>query len=410
MHSHFQKLSTDVAAALRRRVRDAWVETADSEPTERRGYRCAFNLFFASLLLALIGTPIAAQAADGTRIKDLTFVEGSRDNQLVGYGLVVGLSGTGDSTLTYTIQSISNTLQRFGIAVPADAVQATNVAAVMITAEIGPFIREGGRIDVTVSSLGDADTLQGGILLQTPLLGADELVYAVAQGPVAVGGFLGGGGGKGGSSVQQNHPTVGIISNGAIIERTVNTQLVADNHSINLVLRNADFTSAVRMADAINIHFPATAQAVDYATVNVNLPEAYLGQTMNFLAEMGSIQVRPDTAAKIIINERTGTIVATSEVRISTIAVSHGSLTITITNDTNVSQPLPLSDGETTATPVQTTQVNESTGGFQVLPEYPSIEDLTTALNALGVTTREMIAILQNLKRAGALQAELILN
>lgn len=368
------------------------------------------SIFFASLLLALITGPFAATAADGTRIKDLTFVEGSRDNQLVGYGLVVGLSGTGDSTLNYTIQSISNTLQRFGIAVPTEAVQATNVAAVMVTAEIGPFVREGGRIDVTVSSLGDADTLQGGILLQTPLLGADEVVYAVAQGPVAVGGFLGGGGGDGGSSVQQNHPTVGIISNGAIIERTVNSNLVAENGSLNFVLRNADFTSAVRMADAINQHFPASAQAVDYATVNVNLPENYLGQTMNFLAEVGSIQVRPDTAAKIIVNERTGTIVATSEVRISTVAVSHGSLTITITNDTNVSQPLPLSEGETTQNPVQTTQVTESTGGFQVLPEYPSIEDLTTALNALGVTTREMIAILQNLKRAGALQAELILN
>ena len=345
----------------------------------------------------------------GARVKDLTFVEGSRDNQLVGYGLVVGLSGTGDSSLTFTIQSIANTLQRFGITIPAEQIQAENVAAVMLTATLGPYAREGSNLDVTVSSLGDADTLQGGVLLQTPLLGADEQVYAVAQGPVAVGGFLGGGGEGGGSTVQQNHPTVGILTNGAIVERTVDTEIVKDG-GLNLILRNADFTSAVRMADAINAIFPASSQAMDYGTVNVSIPSEYVGQEVNFLAEIGGVMVTPDTVARIIVNERTGTIVATSEVRISSVAISHGSLTITITNESNVSQPNPLANGETVESAVQATAVNESTGGFQILESYPTIEDLTQALNALGVTTREMIAILQNLKRAGALQAELILN
>ncbi|MEM7672607.1 MAG: flagellar basal body P-ring protein FlgI [Verrucomicrobiota bacterium] len=365
--------------------------------------------FVSFLVLACITIKGTGFAQAGARVKDLTFVEGSRDNQLVGYGLVVGLSGTGDSSLTYTIQSIANTLQRFGITVPAGEVQAENVAAVMLTATLGPYSREGSQIDVTVSSLGDADTLQGGVLLQTPLLGADDLVYAVAQGPVAVGGFLGGGGGDGGSTVQQNHPTVGILTSGAIVERSVNTQLVIDE-SLNLILRNADFTSAVRMADAINAQFPSASQAIDYGTINVSVPSEYIGQEVNFLAEIGGIMVKPDTVARIIVNERTGTIVATSEVRISTVAISHGSLTITITNDTNVSQPNPLANGETVESNVQATAVNEATGGFQVLESFPTIEDLTQALNALGVTTREMIAILQNLKRAGALQAELILN
>ena len=207
----------------------------------------------------------------GVRVKDLTFVEGSRDNQLVGYGIVVGLSGSGDSSLAYTTQSIANILERFGLSISAEDIQGENVAAVMLTATLGPYARPGSQIDVTVSSLGDADTLQGGVLLQTPLMGADDLVYAVAQGPVAVGGFLGGGGEGGGSTVQQNHPTVGILTNGAIVERTVNTQLVNDG-SVNLILRNADFTSAVRLADAINSVFPTTSQAIDYGTVNVAVP------------------------------------------------------------------------------------------------------------------------------------------
>jgi flagellar P-ring protein precursor FlgI len=198
-----------------------------------------------------------------SRIKDLTSVEGGRDNQLVGYGLVAGLAGDGDSRLNYTIQSIANSLKRFGITVPADKVKSDNMAAVIVTADIGPFMRSGSRIDVTVSSIGDAASLQGGVLLQTPLIGADGKVYAVAQGPVAVGGFIGGSGGAGGATVQKNHPTVGIISGGAIVERRIETSIVRDDGSMDLLLLNPDFTTSVRIADAINSVFPASTQAGD---------------------------------------------------------------------------------------------------------------------------------------------------
>ncbi len=362
------------------------------------------------LLIAAAAVLLCLPSAEAVRLKDVTQVEGSRDNQLVGYGLVVGLAGTGDSSLTYTIQSIANSLQRFGVEVPVNSVQAENVAAVMVTADIGPFARPGSRMDVTVSSLGDAETIQGGILLQTPLMGADEAVYAVAQGPVAVGGFLGGAGGEGGATVQQNHPTVGIISGGGIVERPIMTELVQAG-AMNLLLNNPDATSAVRIAESINNEFPGIALAQDYGTVNVQLPVQFIGQEMNFLAAIGRLRVTPDIPARIIINERTGTIVATADVRISTVAVSHGSLTIQIARNENVSQPNPLSEtGETVTSPTTTTEVTEGIGGFHVVEDYPSIQRLTAALNALGVSTREMIAILQTMKRAGALQAELIIN
>ena len=357
--------------------------------------------------LAICCLPYSAAAA---RIKDVTLVEGGRDNQLVGYGLVVGLASKGDSKLSYTVQSIANALQRFGVNVPANAIKSDNVAAVMVTADIPAFSKPGTRIDVTISSIGDAKTIQGGVLLQTPLLGADEMVYAVAQGAIAVGGFLGGEGGAGGATVQKNHPTVGAISGGALVEREIAAQIVRDK-SVELLLLNADYASAARMAEAINNFFPGTALAKNASAVNVCVPDEYRGYEVNFIASLGTIEVQPDNVARIVINERTGTIIATSNVRISTVAVSHGSLTINIASSLGVSQPNAFSPQAQTAIVQGTeTKVTEQKGGFKVVDEPPTIQQVASALNALGLTTRDMMAIFQSMKRAGALQADLILN
>lgn len=366
------------------------------------------SVFAFWILVALaLGFACSLQAA---RIKDLTSVDGSRDNQLVGYGIVVGLAGDGDSNAVTTLRSVANTLQRFGLTVPADQIKAKNAAAVMITADIGAFARPGGRIDVTVASMGDAKTLQGGVLLQTPLMGADGRVYAVAQGPVAVGGFLGGAGGAGGATVQKNHPTVGVISNGAIVEREIPASFVQDG-SLTLQLYNPDFTSAARMVRAINQVFPQAARARDAGTVSVKLPSSYTGYEVSFLSDLGMIEVNPDTRAKIVINERTGTIVATSTVRLSQVAISHGALTITVTQNVGVSQPNSFNNsGQTTQVPSTQTSVNEVKGGFTVMNEAPTIDRLAGALNALGVSTREMMSIFQTLKKSGALQADLVIN
>ena len=262
---------------------------------------------FALLLLATC-------AAHAARVKDLTLVEGGRDNQLVGYGIVVGLAGEGDSNSASTLHSVANILQRYGITVSQQDIKSKNVAAVMLTADIAAFLKPGARIDVIVASMGDAKTLQGGVLLQTPLLGADSRVYAVAQGPVAIGGFLGGAGGAGGATVQKNHPTVGTISNGAIVEREVPAQFVHDD-MLRLLLHNPDFTSASRMADAINTRWPNLALATDAATISVRVPDEFRGRDVSFLAELGTVECTPDTLARVVINERTGTIVATSTVR-----------------------------------------------------------------------------------------------
>ncbi len=370
-----------------------------------------FSLFRTATRV-LVGSLISVFSAGmlhASRVKDLALVEGGRDNQLVGYGLVVGLAGEGDSNAATTLRSVANTLQRYGLTVNPTDIKAKNVAAVMITAEIGAFLKPGSKIDVNVASMGDAKTLQGGVLLQTPLIGADGRVYAVAQGPVAIGGFLGGSGGAGGATVQKNHPTVGNISSGAIVEREIPATFVRDN-TVRLLLHNPDYTTCSRMADAINTQWPGMASPVDAATVSVTLPANYRGRDVAFIADLGQIESTTDTLARIVINERTGTIVATSTVRVSQVAIAHGSLTITVTNQQGVSQPNAFSNGQTA--PVQSTQtaVNEGKGGFTVLSEPPTIERLAAALNALGVSTRDMMAIFQTLKRSGALQAELVIN
>jgi flagellar P-ring protein FlgI len=348
--------------------------------------------------------------APASRIKDLTLIEGGRDNQLVGYGLAVGLAGDGDSNAITTLRSVANVLKRYGLTLNPQDIKAKNVAAVMVTADISAFLKPGARIDVTVASMGDAKSLQGGVLLQTPLLGADGRAYAVAQGPVAIGGFLGGLGGAGGATVQKNHPTVGSISNGAIVEREIPTQFVHDN-LLRLLLHNPDFSSATRMVEAINAVYPQAASAPDAATIAVRLPAEFAGREVPFVAELGAIDVAPDTLARIVINERTGTIVATSTVRLSQVAIAHGSLTITVSSNVSVSQPNAFNNtGQTVAVPSTQTNVNETKGSFIVLNDSPTIERLAAALNALGVSTREMMAIFQTLKRSGALQAELVIN
>jgi len=358
--------------------------------------------------LCLLGS-VRAALAGGVRVKDIAIVSGVRDNQLAGYGLVVGLAGDGDKNPAQTLQTIANILQRFGLTVPATTISAKNVAIVMVTADIPAFKRAGTRLDVNVASMGDAKTLQGGVLLQTPLLGADGKVYAVAQGALTLGGISAGEGGGGGASVQKNHPTVGQIANGALVEREIPAEIVSDHH-LELILRDADFTTAARLAVALNDKFADSSLALDSATVRVRVPDEFESTPVNFISLLESVEVDPDIPARIVINERTGTIVATSHIHISACAVSHGNVTISITSTLNVSQPPAFSqNAQATVTPQTDTKVKEDKGAMVTLPELPTVEKVASALNALGVTPRDMMSMFQAMKEAGALQAELII-
>lgn len=342
-------------------------------------------------------------------MRDLVMVAGARDNQLVGYGLVAGLAGDGDKDPVYTKQTVANMLQRYGINVPAATLSSKNIAVVMVTADIPAFIKPGERIDVQVASMGDAKSLQGGVLLQTPLFGADNKVYAVAQGPISVGGFSSGQGGAGGATVTKNHPTVAQIVGGALVEREIPTTIVRDS-VIELLLREPSFTSAARLAAAVNTVFTNSAHAVDSTSVQVRMPAGAEGFPVDFIARLESLEVTPDTPARIIINERTGTIVATSRIRISSCAVSHGNITINVASTLDVSQPAPFSErGRTVVTPSTTTDVTEGNSSLVALPDMPTVEKVASALNTLGVTPRDMMAIFQAMKQAGALQAELVI-
>lgn len=352
-----------------------------------------------------------ASGAFGARIKDITSVKGARSNQIYGYGIVVGLAGQGDSKIEYTQVGILNALETLGIRVDK-ADKSRNIAAVIITAEIGPFVKEGSKIDVLVSSAGDAESLQGGVLMQSPLQGADGKVYAVAQGPLATGGIAAGGGG--GAGIQINHPTVASMTDGAIVEREIPMEIV-HNGQIDLLLRNHDFNTAVKVADAINVAYPGTALAVDFGTVNLRMPQLFAGQAVNFIATIGNLEVNPEVPARIIVNERTGTIVATEAVRISPVTVSHSNITVFVNPTSMAIIPSPFTAGVPTVVQQNNVDLIEEGGRFQPLqfPDAPgqaTVQDLTGALNKLGVTTREMSSILQSIKRAGALQAELIVN
>jgi flagellar P-ring protein precursor FlgI len=360
-------------------------------------------------VLAFLLTLAVTASAAGVKVRDLVMVSGARDNQLVGYGLVAGLAGDGDKDPVYTKQTIANMLQRYGINVPATTLSSKNVAVVMVTADIPAFAKPGARIDVQVSSMGDAKSLQGGVLLQTPLLGADNKTYAVAQGPLAVGGFAAGQGGPGGATTQKNIPTSAQIIGGALVEREIPTSIVRDQ-TVELLLREPDFTSAALMADAINEVFTNAARAVDSTSVQVRIPPGAESEPVNFIARLESIEVTPNTPARIIISERTGTIVATASIHISSCAVSQGSITISVASTPEVSQPNAFSNrGRTAVTTTTSTEVTEKKSQMVALPELPTVEKVAAALNALGVTPRDMMTIFETMKQAGALQAELVI-
>lgn len=359
----------------------------------------------------LIGLTAAGLPARGSSVlvRDIATISGARDNQLRGYGLVAGLAGDGDKDPVYAKATLANLLQEFGLTLPAASISAKNVAVVMVTADIPAFAKNGSRIDVTVSAIGDAKSLQGGVLLQTFLFGADHQLYASAQGPIAVGGFIGGIGGPGGATVQKNHPTVGQIIGGAIVEREIDASFIEDN-SLSLLLREPDFTTAAKMAAAINQKFPGSSQALDWTTVRVQVPASMRGTPVDFVALVDNVPVNPESPARIIINERTGTIVANSQIHISACAVSHGNLTINVASTQTASQPNPLSQQGQTVVVTNTTTVASETGSHLVaLPDMPTVETVATSLNTLGVTPRDIMAIFQAMKQAGALHAELII-
>jgi flagellar P-ring protein precursor FlgI len=345
--------------------------------------------------------------ASATRIKDIAAFDGVRDNQLIGYGLVVGLNGSGDSDQTkFPVQTLTNLLERSGVTTRRTDITVKNLAAVMVTATLPPMSKQGTRIDVLVSSMGDAKSLAGGTLLMTPLKGADGQVYAVAQGAVSTSSFSYGGQG---SSTQKNHPTAGRVPEGALVERELPYAL-ADRSQLRLNLNQPDFTTASRMAAAINKSFQApVAVCGDPGSVLLTIPAKYQGNTVEFAAVLESLEVQPDMPAKVVLNERTGTIVIGSSVRISTVAVAHGNLTLTIKETPEVSQPAPFSKrGETVVVPRTDIKVKEDKGGgLTILREGASIGDVVKALNAIGVTPRDLIGIMQAIKAAGALQGEL---
>lgn len=362
---------------------------------------------FVGLVLLLT---VRASAETPLRIKDVARVAGADENQLVGFGLVTGLAGDGDKNPVYTVQAFANMLQRFGMSIAPNAIQSKNVAAVMVTAEISGFAKPGSRIDVHVSSMGDAKSLTGGILLQTPLLAGNGKMYAVAQGPLVLGGFSAGTGGGGGASVQKNHPTVAIVPDGAkVIEEIGGAILEAE--TLELLLKEPDFTSVSRLAEAINHVFTNSCESIDSTTVRVKVPPEFAGHPIEFVSRLESLEVTPDTVARVVVNERTGTIVANALIRIGPCAVSHGNLTINIASSLDVSQPNPLSQtGQTVVTPKTDTKVTETKGTLITLPEMPTVEKVAASLNALGVSPRDMISILMNMKKVGALQAELRVN
>ncbi len=354
-------------------------------------------------LLCIMLSPMQGQAE---RIKDLADIEGMRGNALIGYGLVVGLNGTGDSSTSspFTVNSITALLERLGVNVRADIskMKPKNIAAVMVTAELPAFARPGQQLDVTVSSIGDAKSLRGSTLLATPLLGGDGRPYAVAQGGLSVGGFAASG--KGGTTTK-NHPTAGRIPNGARVERAAPHGMSVDQDQITLSLKRPDFTTVRNMQDAINRKLgKGMARAIDSATVKVWNPGS---NTVELIADLEQIDVGIDHAAIVMLDERTGTIVMGQEVRIDTVAVAHGNITVSVTESPQVSQPGAFSGGTTTTVDSTEVDVTEEEAKLVMLPRQVSLSDLVTALNAVGATPSDLMAVLQAIKAAGALHAEL---
>lgn len=378
-------------------------------------------------LLAFAGSMLWAAPAHAVRVKDLAYVQGVRANQLLGYGLVVGLAGTGDfGSAEFTVQSTVSMLSRMGIRVEASDVQTRNVAAVMVTAELPPFAASGQEIDVVVSSLGNARSLQGGTLLMTPLRGPDGEVYAIGQGPMTVGGYNVDGGA--GTSARSGHTNVGRIPSGAIVERSLDVPF-GNEPEIRLFLREPDFTTAVNMAQAIGELFPPDASAaagaadaangptpyagiataINASTVVVAVPELFSEAVSQFVALIERVEVTPDAVARVIVNERTGTVVLGGRVRLSEVAVAHGSLSVRVDTEFETSQPRPFGEGSTRVVPNADLQIEEGSSTLRLIRPEPRIEDVVAALNAVGTTPRDLIAILEAVRSAGALHAELVI-
>lgn len=347
--------------------------------------------------------PVSSHA---TRIKDIAAFDGVRDNQLVGYGLVVGLNGSGDSDQTkFPVQSLVNLLERMGVTINRSDVKVKNVAAVMVTAILPPFAKQGTKLDVLVSSLGDAKTIAGGTLIMTPLKGADNQVYAVAQGSILTNSFAFGGQG---ASASKNHPTAGRVPEGALVEREL-PNVLSGKSQLRLNLAQADFTTASRIVGAINRKFQGVARSNDGGSVLVQIPEDYAGRPVEFIAQLENLDVVQDQPARVVVNERTGTIVMGDKVQISAVAVSHGNLSLTIKESPKVVQPNPFAKGDTKVVPRTELKVQEEQKRLSLLPEGNTIGDVVRGLNLLGVTPRDLISILQAIKAAGALQAELVI-
>lgn len=358
------------------------------------------------ILIVICGGIVNLHA--GTRIKDIAYVQGLRGQQLVGYGLVVGLNGTGDTQRsTFTLQSVTSMLKRFGITVSQRELRLRNVAAVMVTALAPGFAREGGVIDVIVSSLGDATSLQGGTLVLTPLSAMDGTVYAMAQGPVSVGGMNVA---AGGSEVRRNHTATGRIPGGAILEKAI-PSTIANDWTVMVVLMQADFTTATRIATIINTQFPNSSVAKDGSTVAVTVPDEYRqeGKIVEFISLIESLEVAPDVVARVVINERTGTIVIGGNVTILPVAISHGGLNIEIQSTPIISQPNAFSQGRTVVTQLTTVSAGEDSTHVYTINGATTVQDVAKALNAMKLTPRDIIAVFQALKEAGALKAELVI-
>ncbi len=360
------------------------------------------------LSLALCASPIELKPPAGTRLKELVSLEGVRDNQLIGYGLVVGLARTGDHQQTlFSAQSLGNLLQQMGVSINPAAVLVNNTAAVMVTATLPAFAQPGMHIDVSAAAIGDATNLQGGLLLMTSLKGVDGQVYALAQGPVVTGGFVAG---RGGNSQTVNHPTVGRVPEGASVERV--SPSIEPKDRVKLQLHEPDYTTALRISAVINAKFGSDekplAKPENSAVVGVAIPLAFNGRAVEFIAGLEALEVQADRPARVVINERTGTIVMGKQVRVSPVAIMHGNLTVEIQTVENVSQPNALSQGKTTVTPQVATNAKEEKTRSLVLQKGATVEELVHALGAIGSTPRDVIAILQSLRAAGALEADIL--
>ncbi|MGZ8459800.1 MAG: flagellar basal body P-ring protein FlgI [Candidatus Deferrimicrobiaceae bacterium] len=369
-----------------------------------KGGRKRMGAALVVLLVAIVGSGWAEAA----RLKDIAAIGGTRANPVIGYGLVVGLNGTGDTdtATSFTMQSIMSMLQKFGISVPQSKIKVKNVAAVMVTADLPSFAKKGWRMDVTVSSMGDASSLEGGTLLMAPLLAPNGDIFSVAQGPVLVGGFAASG--ASGSSVQKNHPTVGRIPGGGVIEKEI--PFMPPGDTVQVLLSRPDYATASRAAAAVNAKMgEGVATAKDGSEILVRIPMYKSNRVVEFLAGIGECEVTPDEAAKVVVNERTGTVVIGQNVKISTVALAHGALNIVIREKPEVSQPQPLANGKTVVVPTSDVKVQEEQKKVALMDPGATISDLVDALNKLGVTPRDLIAILQALKEAGALQADLAL-